>query len=63
MSLETGKRIHAYHWEDAFPIPDSLIEIAEELVSGENMPLIQNKSTMFEWSPCVPIYEEDLTYQ
>ena len=31
MSLDTGKCIHAYHYEDDLPIPDSRIERVEEL--------------------------------
>ena len=63
MPLETGKFIHAYHLQDDFSIPDSLIERVEELASGENMPLLQNGSPIFEWAPGVAIDDEDVTYE
>ena len=40
MSLETGKRINAYHWEDNLTIPDSVIKIVNKLDSGEKIPLL-----------------------
>ena len=35
----------------------------EELASGENMPLLQNGSPIFEWAPGVAIDDEDVTYE
>ena len=61
MSLDTGKPIHAYHWEYALTIPDSVTEISEELSSGEKIPLLQNGGPIFEWAPGVPIDDKDVT--
>ena len=61
MPLETGKFIHAYHLQDDFSIPDSLIERVEELASGENMPLLQNVSPKFEWAPGITIDDKHVT--
>ena len=63
MSLETGKLIHGYHWEDSLPITESVIERVEELSSCENMPLLQNVSLIFEWSPCVPVDDKWVIYE
>ena len=43
------------------PIPDSVIEIVEELISGENMTLLQNGSPIFEWASGVTIDDKDIT--
>ena len=54
MSLDTGKRIHSYHW-DKVPIPKEVINRVEKLAKLESQPLLTNKQPMFEWSPGVPI--------
>ena len=54
MSLNTGKRIHSYHW-DKLPIPDEVIDRVEELAKEESQPLLTDKQPMFEWSPGFPI--------
>ena len=40
---------------------DIVIEIVEELASGENMPLLQNVSPKFEWAPGITIDDKHVT--
>jgi hypothetical protein len=54
MSLETGKRVPAYHWEE-LPIPQHVIDRVNELVEREKQPVMNNGYPIFEWSLGVPM--------
>jgi hypothetical protein len=58
MSLSTGRRIHCYQWTE-LPIPDYIIDRVEALAEGERQPIMTNGHPIFEWSPGVPILDED----
>ena len=58
MSLSTGRRLHCSQWTE-LPIPDYVIDRVEELARQEKQPVMTNGHPIFEWSPGVPILDED----
>ena len=60
MSLSTGKRLHCYQWKE-LPVTDYVIDRVEDLAAQENQPIMTNGYPIFEWTPGVPILEEDET--
>jgi hypothetical protein len=58
MSLSTGKRLHCYQWTE-LPVPDYVIDRVETMAEGEGQPIMTNGHPIFEWSPGVPILDED----
>ena len=59
MSLNTGRRLHSYHWTQ-LPIPDDVIERVETMAEKENQPLLVDNVTMFEWQPGTPMIFSDI---
>ena len=57
MSLETGKRVHARTWHQ-LPIPDFVIDRVHELSNREGEPDFIRGYPVFEWSPGVPIDDD-----
>ena len=60
MSLSTGKRIHCYQWTE-LPITDFVVDRVEQLAALEKQPIMTNGYPIFEWTPGVPILDEDET--
>jgi KUP system potassium uptake protein len=60
MSLSTGKRLHCYQWTE-LPVPDYVIDRVEDMAAQEDQPIMTNGYPIFEWSPGVPILNEDET--
>ena len=56
MSLHTGKRLHAYEWEE-LPIDDEVINRVEELAG--NQKVMTDKYPQFEWAPGFPIVNNE----
>ena len=54
MSLYSGKKIHAYAWEELNPHEDVITRV-HELAELEDQPILVDKSPLFEWAPGVTI--------
>ena len=59
MSLETGKRIHGFIWTTK-PINPQVINRVHALATYEKQPKLVNNCPIFEWSPGLPIDDEDV---
>jgi len=60
-SLSTGRRVHVLGkaaWTE-LPIPDHVITRFEELTDAEGQPIMNDKVPLFEWSPGVPLVDDD----
>ena len=60
-SLSTGRRVHVpgkAAWTE-LPIPDHVITRFEELADAEGQPIMNDKVPLFEWSPGVPLVDND----
>ncbi len=53
MSLNTGKLIHAFHWE-SLPIDDHIVGRVVELANNDKAPTMNN-GPVFEWRPGIPV--------
>jgi hypothetical protein len=58
MSLETGKRIHGYIWEE-LPIDKQIIDRVESIAKKEKQPELLDGCLLFEWAPGITIDESD----
>ena len=54
MRLHSGKRIHAYKW-DELPIYDYVIEKVESFSGDQGQPIMHDRLPNFEWTPRVEI--------
>ena len=59
MSLETGRKINGYIWEE-LPISDRAIRRIHELAKKEKQPELVDGCITFEWSPGIPIQDEQI---
>ena len=57
MSLNTGKLIHAFIWEQ-LPLDDHIIDRVTDLAEDEGAPLMNN-GPIFEWRPGIPVTIND----
>ena len=58
MSLETGRKIHGFIWT-VKPINQQVINRVHYLANREGQPKLVNNCPIFEWSPGIPIDDED----
>ena len=58
MSLETGKKLHGYRWQE-LPMDDWVINRVEELAKKEGQPKLIDKTPIFEWHHGETIYDND----
>ena len=54
MSLLTGKRIHAYEW-DELPVSDEVVAAVEKFAKDEGASILTDGCPPFEWKPGIPI--------
>ena len=62
MSLETGKEINCYKWEE-LPITNAVISRVKELAEIEKQPKIHKGQLPFEWAPGQLIHETYREYE
>ena len=58
MSLYTGKRIHAFGWQE-LPIHDEVIKTVEQFAKDEDQPKMIDREPLFEWEPGFEITNEN----
>jgi hypothetical protein len=59
LSLTTGRKLSRQQW-DELPMPDGVIATVERIAQTDNQPLVGQGAPLFEWSPSVPIEDDEL---
>jgi hypothetical protein len=59
LSLTTGRKLSRQQW-DELPMPDGVIATVERIAQTDNQPLVGHGAPLFEWSPGVPIEDDEL---
>jgi hypothetical protein len=59
LSLTTGRKLSRQQW-DELPMPDRVIATVERIAETDNQPLTGHGAPLFEWSPGVPIEDNEL---
>ena len=62
MSLNSGKQLHTYHWQELL-IPDFVVDRINELREEQEQPKMTNGYPIFEWSPGIPIEDNDKDHE